>query len=58
MNRQRRFHLMAVAERAAEVNRLAAEYGRERLRDRNGRAPEPEAAPSCRQRRRCRITNP
>jgi hypothetical protein len=58
MNRQRRLHLMAVAERAAEVNRLVAEYERELLRDRDGRADEAEAPPSCRRRRRCRITHP
>jgi hypothetical protein len=54
MNRQHRFQLMAVAQRVAEVNRLAAEYERELLRDRDGCAGEAEAAPLPRQRRRRR----
>jgi hypothetical protein len=54
MTRQHRFQLMAVAQRVAEINRLAAQYERDLLRDRDGCAGETEAVPSPRQRRRRR----
>ena len=43
MNRQRRLQLIAMAQRVTEVNRLAAEYERELLRERQGSARGAEA---------------
>jgi hypothetical protein len=52
MNRRYRFQRMAMAQRAAEVNRMVAEYERELLRERNRskREAEDRAAPPPRKR--------